>query len=78
MKNHIELKKKLEIIEDVENNKYQSLDAKEFATMEASLKKTAANTIEKLKAVALNEGMPYQTYITYIIHRLTTSRLQAV
>ena len=34
--------------------------------------------IEKLKAMALNEGMPYQTYISHMIHKLTTGRLQAV
>jgi len=31
--------------------------------------------IERLKAMALNEGMPYQTYITHIIHKITTGRV---
>ncbi len=31
--------------------------------------------IERLKATALNEGMPYQTYITHIIHRITTGKV---
>lgn len=96
MDKHIESQEELEIIKNVENEKYQSVDAKEFASMEDSLKKAASNTIEKLskrkainirllesdierlKAMALNEGMPYQTYITHMIHKLTTGRLKAV
>ncbi len=34
--------------------------------------------IERLKAMALNEGMPYQTYIAHMIHKLTTGKLKAV
>jgi len=96
MKIPIESQEELKIIEDVENNNYQSLDVKEFASMEISLKNAASNTIkklskrkainirllesdiERLKAMALNEGMPYQTYITHMIHKLTTGQLQAV
>ena len=91
----IESQEELEILEDVENGKYKSLDDKEFSEIEDSLKKAATNTIkklskrkainirllesdiERLKAMALNEGMPYQTYITHMIHKLTTGRLKA-
>ena len=34
--------------------------------------------IARVKAMALNEGMPYQTYLSHIIHKLTTGRLQSV
>lgn len=34
--------------------------------------------ITRVKAMALNEGMPYQTYLSHIIHKLTTGRLQLV
>ena len=92
----IESKEELEILQDVENGKYKSVNTKEFTEIEDSLKKAATNTIEKLskrkainirllesdierlKAMALNEGMPYQTYITHMIHKLTTGRLKAV
>ena len=92
----IESQEELEIFQDVENGKYKSVDAKEFAEIEDSLKMAATNTIkklskrkainirllesdiERLKAMALNEGMPYQTYITHMIHKLTTGRLKAV
>ena len=32
--------------------------------------------IERIKAMALNEGMSYQTYISHMIHKLTTGRLR--
>ncbi|MDD2828868.1 MAG: hypothetical protein PHW18_04765 [Sulfuricurvum sp.] len=32
--------------------------------------------ITKLKAMALNEGIPYQTYITHVIHKITTGRVR--
>ncbi len=34
--------------------------------------------IERLKAMALHEGMAYQTYISHMIHKLTTGRLKAI
>ena len=92
----IESQEELEILQDVENGEYKSVDDKEFSEIENSLKMAATNTIEKLskrkainirllesdierlKAMALNEGMPYQTYITHIIHKLTTGRLKDV
>ncbi len=96
MKIPIESEEEMNIIEDVENDRYQPLDTEEFAIMESSIRKAAANTIDKLtkrkainirlletdierlKAMALNEGMPYQTYITHMIHKLTTGRLKAL
>jgi len=32
--------------------------------------------IIRLKSMALNEGMPYQTYISHMIHKLTTGALK--
>jgi len=32
--------------------------------------------ISKLKAMALSEGIPYQTYITHIIHKITTGQVR--
>lgn len=32
--------------------------------------------ITKLKAMALNEGIPYQTYITHVIHKITTGQVR--
>lgn len=32
--------------------------------------------ITKLKAMALHEGIPYQTYITHVIHKITTGQVR--
>jgi len=34
--------------------------------------------LEKIKSMALNEGLPYQTYISHMIHKLTTGTLKPV
>jgi len=51
-------------------------------TIENLTKKKAINIrllesdIVRLKSMALNEGMPYQTYISHMIHKLTTGALK--
>jgi predicted DNA binding CopG/RHH family protein len=32
--------------------------------------------IVRLKAMALHEGMPYQTYISHLIHKITTGQIR--
>ncbi len=94
MSPRIETVDELKIINDVESNKYESLDSNEFEPMMSMLKTASDNTIEKLtkkkainirllesdiirlKSMALNEGMPYQTYISHMIHKLTTGALK--
>ena len=34
--------------------------------------------IDRLKAVAMNEGMPYEVYIAHVIHKITTGRIRAL
>ena len=34
--------------------------------------------IERLKSMALHEGLPYQTFISHMIHKITTDELKAV
>ncbi len=93
MSKKIETIDELKIINDVEKDKYNSLESDEFDPMVAMLKAASSNTIKKLtkkkainirllesdiirlKAMALNEGMPYQTYISHMIHKLTTGAL---
>lgn len=94
MPKKIETKDELKIIEDVENDKYNSLEDDELDSMMTMLNTASDNTIEKLtkkkainirllesdiirlKSMALNEGMPYQTYISHMIHKLTTGALK--
>ena len=79
MPKKIETRDELKIIEDVENNKYNSLENDELDSMMTMLNTASDNTIKKLtkkkainirllesdiirlKSMALNEGMPYQT-----------------
>jgi len=94
MSKKIETIGELNIIKDVENNKYTSLKGDELESMMGIVKAASDNTIEKLtkkkainirllesdiirlKSMALNEGMPYQTYISHMIHKLTTGALK--
>ncbi len=52
-------------------------------TIEKLTKKKAINIrllesdIIRLKSMALNEGMPYQTYISHMLHKLTTGALKS-
>ena len=32
--------------------------------------------IDRLKAVAMNEGMPYEVYIAHVIHKITTGQIR--
>jgi predicted DNA binding CopG/RHH family protein len=91
----IESEEEINIINDVEEERFEPVTGKQFEELKHSLQATAKNTIEKLskrksitirllesdidrlKAIALNEGMPYQTYISHIIHKVTTGQIKA-
>ncbi len=90
----IESEEELNIINDVEEERFESITGNEFAELKQSFQTAAKNTIEKLskrksitirllendidrlKAIALNEGMPYQTYISHMIHKITTGQIK--
>jgi predicted DNA binding CopG/RHH family protein len=90
----IESEEELNIINDVEEERFESITGNEFAELKQSFQAAAKNTIEKLskrksitirllendidrlKAIALNEGMPYQTYISHMIHKITTGQIK--
>jgi predicted DNA binding CopG/RHH family protein len=96
MSKQIESDEELQIIEDVENDKYKSMEGSELTEMKAMLKSASANTltkltkkkaisirllesdIDRLKSMALHEGLPYQTFISHMIHKITTGELKAV
>lgn len=60
----------------------QSLKAAASETIKQRSKRKAISIrlleddINKLKAMALNEGIPYQTYITHVIHKVTTGQMR--
>ncbi len=96
MSKQIESNEELQIIEDVENDKYESMEGSELREMKAMLKSASTNTltkltkrkaisirllesdIDRLKSMALHEGLPYQTFISHMIHKITTGELKAV
>jgi predicted DNA binding CopG/RHH family protein len=82
-------KEELKLAKDIESGKYKSLPKKEFLKEKARFRKIAANTlqrksinirvfesdIEKIKSIASNEGIPYQTLITSILHKVATGKI---
>jgi predicted DNA binding CopG/RHH family protein len=93
-KNTIDSEEELNIINDVEEGKFESIRGKEFEELKHSFQAVAQNTIKKLskrksitirllesdidrlKATTLNEDMPYQTYISHILHKITTGQIK--
>ncbi|MES2677518.1 MAG: hypothetical protein V4612_04305 [Pseudomonadota bacterium] len=77
------------LLKDIESGKYKSLPKKEFLKEKARFEKIAANTlkrksinirvfesdIEKIKSIASGEGIPYQTFITSILHKVATGKV---
>ncbi len=79
-----------EELEIVENGDYISLPADEFEQEKRRFQSMAINTmkrktvnidiieqdISKIKAMALSEGMPYQTFIASILHKVAIGKLK--
>ncbi|HCX97153.1 MAG: antitoxin [Spirochaetia bacterium] len=78
-----------ELIQSVENGEWQPV--KDFDSVREKLVKAAKETalkdyrmniriskrdVELLKAKALEEGLPYQTFVTSILHKFITGKLK--
>ena len=77
------------LLKEIKSGKYKSLPKKEFLKEKTRFEKIAANTlkrksinirvfesdIEKIKSIASNEGIPYQTFITSILHKVATGKV---
>jgi predicted DNA binding CopG/RHH family protein len=90
MKNDNEIynKDELELVKDIEKGNYKPLAKKDFDKEKNRFQEMAANTlkrksisirvfesdIDKIKAIALEEGIPYQTFITSVIHKAVTGK----
>lgn len=82
--------KELKLFKKIENRNYKPLPKKEFEKEKLRFQKMAANTlkrksinirvfesdVDKIKAIALREGMPYQTFITSILHKVATGQVE--
>ncbi len=77
-----------EIIESIESGEWKSV--KDFNAVKSQLMKAASDTalkdysinvhvskrdVEALKTKALEEGIPYQTLVTSILHKYVTGKL---
>jgi len=78
-----------EIIESIENGEWKSIDNLEemkkkliIAASETAIKDYRINVriskrdVEALKTRALEEGIPYQTLVTSILHKYVTGKLE--
>ncbi|MDX9801798.1 MAG: antitoxin [Spirochaetia bacterium] len=80
-----------DLIDSIENNEWQPVE--NFAKIKTALEKAASETsikdyrmnirvskrdIEALKTKALEEGIPYQTLVTSILHKYITGKLTEV
>ena len=82
-------KEEKEIIESIENGEWRSIDNLEdmkkkliIAASETAIKDYRINVriskrdVEALKTRALEEGIPYQTLVTSILHKFVTGKLE--
>ena len=83
------IKEDKEIIESIENGEWNSIDNLEemkkkliIAASETAIKDDRINVrkskrdVEALKTRALEEGIPYQTLVTSILHKYVTGKLE--
>ena len=83
------IKEDKEIIESIENGEWDSVDNLEemkkrliIAASETAIKDYRINVriskrdVEALKTRALEEGIPYQTLVTSILHKYVTGKLE--
>lgn len=81
--NAVENNEYVSLLKDEFENLKQSLKIAASETIKQRSKRKAISIrlfeddITKLKAMALNEGIPYQTYITHVIHKVTTGQMRA-
>lgn len=82
----------LEIIKNAENGKLKSIAKSKFQEEKVRLQSIADNSfkrksisirvferdIDKIKALALNEGIPYQTFITSMLHKIAEGKIKDV
>jgi len=78
----------LKLFKKIESGNYKSSSKKDFEKKKLKFKKLAENTlkrksinirviesdIDKIKAIALNEGIPYQTFITSVLHKVAIGK----
>jgi predicted DNA binding CopG/RHH family protein len=66
-----EFKKEMEIAQIAAKNTIERLTKKKTYTM-----KLIENDIERIKGMALEKGLPYQTFIASILHQVATKQIK--
>ena len=80
--------KELKLFKKIDTGDYKPLPKKDFDKEKIRFQKIAANTlkrksinirvfesdVDKIKAIALSEGLPYQTFITSVLHKVATGK----
>lgn len=88
--NEIYNNEELEIVRNVESGNYKPLSKTDFAKEKNRFQKMSENTmkrksinirvfesdVDKIKAIAMSEGMPYQTFITSLLHKVATGKFK--
>jgi predicted DNA binding CopG/RHH family protein len=88
--NEIYTDEEMEVIDAVEKGDYIALSQNEFEKEKHRFQMMAINTmktrtipidiieqdIPKIKAIALNEGVPYQIFIASILHKVAIGKLK--
>ena len=84
-------KQELKLFKQIEQGKLESAPKKKFEKEKLKFQKIANNTLKrksinirvfesdiaKIKAIAFDEGIPYQTFITSILHKVATGKILA-
>jgi predicted DNA binding CopG/RHH family protein len=84
----------LEILQDIEDDKYISVSQEELAKHKEKAKVYAQNTlkqitkkkaytiklmghdVDNIKSMAIKKGLPYQTFISSILHQVATKQIK--
>jgi predicted DNA binding CopG/RHH family protein len=86
--NEIYSKEELKFFDQLEKN-YKPSSSNKLEKTKQDFEKIAGNTlkrksinirvfesdIDKIKAIAMHEGVPYQTFITSVLHKIATGQL---
>ncbi len=70
-KNFQEFENEKQIAKDASNNTLTHLTKKKAYTI-----KLFESDVEKIKAMALKKGLPYQTFIASILHQVATKQIE--
>jgi predicted DNA binding CopG/RHH family protein len=66
-----ELEQEREIVKKIAKNTIEKRTKKKSLNL-----RVFEDDIERIKAIALNQGLPYQTFLSSIIHKVATKQIE--